>query len=342
MIIIRTDANVEIATGHIMRCITIAEEIVRKGEKVVFAVSDEKSGELAEKMGYKVICLDVDWRKPDFEKESIVLKKYGDKLLIDTYYATTEYIKKMKTIFKIICFDDMFDIYCPADIIINYNIYYEKFDYNNRYGNGTKLLLGAKYVPLRKQFITTKVSDKIISDHKCISVMLICGGGDILNSMGKILSFMLKNDKRNFMNIRWNVIIGNYNEYKEKLIALAKEYENIIINENVKNMAEIMNNCDICISAASTVLYECCAMQLPTIFFCVADNQKHDAEYFEKNGLIYVGDFRKEEDKVCQEINNTIKRITSNSNMYKDIINKMKQITDGKGAERIAKSIIEL
>ena len=68
MIIIRTDANVEIATGHIMRCITIAEEIVRKGEKVVFAVSDEKSGELAEKMGYKVICLDVDWRKPDFEK----------------------------------------------------------------------------------------------------------------------------------------------------------------------------------------------------------------------------------------------------------------------------------
>ena len=44
---------------------------------------------------------------------------------------------------------------------------------------------------------------------------------------------------------------------------------------------------------SSTVLYECCAMQLPTLFVVVAEDQEYDAEAFQKNGLmIYCGNFK--------------------------------------------------
>ena len=43
MIYIRTDANEKIATGHIMRCISIANRIIELGSKVVFIFKDECS-----------------------------------------------------------------------------------------------------------------------------------------------------------------------------------------------------------------------------------------------------------------------------------------------------------
>ena len=46
MIGIRTDANSIIATGHMMRCITIAKEIVARGQAVTFFVADTESERL--------------------------------------------------------------------------------------------------------------------------------------------------------------------------------------------------------------------------------------------------------------------------------------------------------
>ena len=40
MIFIRTDSNNEVATGHVMRCMTIADKLIKYGEKVKFIVKD--------------------------------------------------------------------------------------------------------------------------------------------------------------------------------------------------------------------------------------------------------------------------------------------------------------
>ena len=46
MIGIRCDANSIIASGHMMRCLTVAKELVRQGESVTFFMADEESGRL--------------------------------------------------------------------------------------------------------------------------------------------------------------------------------------------------------------------------------------------------------------------------------------------------------
>ena len=43
IIYIRTDGNKDIAAGHIMRCLTIAREIIARDYSVCFLVSDEES-----------------------------------------------------------------------------------------------------------------------------------------------------------------------------------------------------------------------------------------------------------------------------------------------------------
>ena len=79
MVYIRTDANEKIATGHVMRCLTIAEEIIQLGEMVHFFVSDEESAILIHDRKYQVTVLHTKWDKVDSEYEYGVLKAYAHK-----------------------------------------------------------------------------------------------------------------------------------------------------------------------------------------------------------------------------------------------------------------------
>lgn len=67
MLYIRTDMNNMIATGHVMRCLAIAEAAKEQGEQVTFLLSDEQAVELIEQRGYQTIVLHTSWY--DMESE---------------------------------------------------------------------------------------------------------------------------------------------------------------------------------------------------------------------------------------------------------------------------------
>ena len=69
MIFIRTDANEKIATGHVMRCLTIADEILDLGGKVCFIVSDKQSLSLIQDRGFKYIITNSEWNNVNPQKE---------------------------------------------------------------------------------------------------------------------------------------------------------------------------------------------------------------------------------------------------------------------------------
>ena len=117
----------------------------------------------------------------------------------------------------------------------------------------------------------------------------------------------------------------------------------INIYRNVYNMAAILNKMDIVISAAGTVLFECCKMQIPTIFFCMADNQKDVIKGFgAKNVMIYAGDIRDDEWQTINSIFENVELLAHNYEMRKKMRKRMQNMIDGKGAERIARAIVTL
>ena len=110
MIFFRVDGNENIGTGHLMRCISIASELEKKGEPYKFIVSDDDSAEFLSRFDISCICLHSDWKDLDSEVEQIkdVLAEYGNTvLLIDSYYVTKEYFKEIKKLAKIFYIDDL-------------------------------------------------------------------------------------------------------------------------------------------------------------------------------------------------------------------------------------------
>lgn len=160
---IRVDVNETVATGHIMRCITIAEQIKKLGGQVLFITADGQAEELLARAGMEHVCLQSRWDHMEEELPVLreVLKLAGIKtLLVDSYQATPAYFEELCPLVKLVCIDDCFEHIFPVDVLINYNAYHIRFPYRETYGGKTRLLLGTDYVPLREEFSVKQIRDR--------------------------------------------------------------------------------------------------------------------------------------------------------------------------------------
>lgn len=346
---IRVDANDTVAMGHVMRCITIAGQLVRKGCRVIFFTADEYAREIIEQAGMEYICLHTQWEH--MEEEIPVLReelqKAGcKKLLVDSYQVTAKYFERLRDICRLIYIDDCFDTVYPVDIIVNYNAYHVRFPYEETYAGRAKLLLGTAYVPLREEFcrIPGNNDEPRVMESEAygnIHVLLSSGGGDICDALSGILSKTVGEEALD--DIIFHVIVGNFNRNVKKLESLEQRYPNILLHYRVNNMAELMQQCMAAVSAAGTMLFELSAMQIPTVFFVSADNQRYDSEFFAQNErMLFAGDIRKDRDSCLENICSQLKMILRDEEMQDRMKRRLHEVTDGKGAVRIADEIFYL
>ena len=349
---IRADANEEIGMGHIMRCMTIAKELRKLGQKVIFFIADHYSCGMLEQAGMEYRCLDTSWE--DMEGETDRLREELQKadcgsLLVDSYRVTSKYFDQIKDICKIIYMDDCFEDVYPVDMIINYNAYHVRFPYEEAYRGGARLLLGTEYVPLREEFQGKDQEEFSLAwqkraDGGCTSregkyeVLLSSGGGDVCNALYGILSGL--EGEAALHEVAFHVVVGRFHPNKKKLEELAEKNRNIKLHDHVNNMAELMGQCDMAVSAAGTMLFELCAMRVPTVFFVCADNQQYDSEFFgQEERMLFAGDIRQDREGCLRRIYAGLKTLIGDRAMRERMKEALGQVTDGCGAARIAAQI---
>lgn len=354
---IRVDANDIVAMGHIMRCITIAKQLRKRGSSVLFFTADEYPKELLEQAQMDYVCLHTDYSRMEEEIPLLreELHKHGcRKLLVDSYQATEKYFEGLGDICQIVYMDDCFEGVYPVDMLINYNAYHVRFPYPQTYAQTkkrTKLLLGTAYVPLREEFQKEDEQKNLALEARCrkvpkaeiekLQVLLSSGGGDVYNALTGILQEAVKEDA--MRGVIFHVVVGRFNRNAEELEQLAKQYANIRLHYNVSNMAELMAQCTAAVSAAGTVLFELSAMQIPTVFFVCADNQQYDSEFFAKEErMLFAGDIRAERQNCLAEIERGLKRLLQEPELREKMKKALHKVTDGNGADRIAAEIVSL
>ncbi len=355
MIGIRVDSNSIIATGHMMRCITIAKAVVSKGGSVTFFISDEESEVLLRENvsrldSMNIVVLHTVWDDMESELpvliEQLQLRGIG-MLLVDSYKVTYDYFKAISRVCRTAYIDDLHEGIFPVDILINYSGYHDMFDYASDYsgihGHGdseTELLLGLMYAPLREQFHTDGEAGPARGDevkHK----LLACGGADTRNMILPTLQ-VITDRGLNGNGLTWHVVVGDYVENAESIEAFAAMHEGIRIHRSVKDMASLMRSCDLAVVAAGTMLTECAAVRLPAVFYQVADNQRYGVEYWSKpDRMIYAGDVTEDKDAVIAAIIREVNGLMADSDRLSAMRDKLKEITDGRGAERIAEKLIK-
>lgn len=293
---IRADADSKIGTGHIMRSIALAQAWQVQGGKVTF-ISHCKSGALRERIqieGFRLIFLDhVCPDSSDLMNTLSILKnESADQkpwLVLDGYHFTPGYQKAIRNEeILLLVIDDMNHLpHYHADIILNQNIYAP--DLNYHCDEDTTLLMGTRYVLMRREFLKYRDFKRKISD-RATNILLTLGGADPDNVTLKVIEALkLLNEP----DISVKIIIGPENPHQEKLRnAITSEHFETELIYNPLNIPELMAWADMAISAGGSTCWELMFMALPSIILVLAENQADVAEYLmNKKAVVNMGHF---------------------------------------------------
>lgn len=337
MMWIRADANSEIGSGHIMRCLSIADACKELGEQVCFLVADEGGVELLSKRGHDYIVLGTDYQRMEEELqpgmgERQLQRLLGEHphglLLIDSYFVTEQYLKALREYAKVVYMDDIPRFSYPVDAIVNYNIYGEDMEYSGETG---KLFLGPEFAPLREQFQNVEYQVSPVAKN----VLITTGGSDKYNLAGKILEEVLS--REGIKELYYHVVSGAYNPHLAYLEQLAKEHSNIKLHCNVTDMAGLMKECDIAITAGGSTMYELSAVGVPTLCFSFVDNQELIVENFYRKGLVaYGGNYLKEQEAFAGNVAEALQELVAKEELRRSCSNRQRALVDGNGAKRLA------
>ena len=124
---------------------------------------------------------------------------------------------------------------------------------------------------------------------------------------------------------------------------IAKQYSNVHIHKNVNCMSELMEQCDVAVSAAGSTLYELCAVGVPIICFSFVDNQELMVETFVKKGIVaYGGHYSKEKENLMDEVADNIYRLQRDLELRRRVTAQERKLVDGRGAIRIAEHLCSI
>lgn len=341
MLYIRTDANKQIASGHVMRCLSIALELRKQGNETTFIVSEKDAADLIEKYQFPYILIKGAWDNLELELDDLIKLVQScniKKLLVDSYYASPEYFEILSYYTKLIYLGSLERSFTNVDLLINYSNIYNKDFYSSTYNlRKTQLLLGVQYAPLRDDFQQIKpcVRDRVEN------ILITSGNTDADNIMEDLIRYIINDDI--FKNMRFHVVVGTMNHNKTSLQLLETQYDNVILNFNVSSMSKLMVSCDLAISASGTTLYELCACGLPTVCFSITQEQIKGAVQFSEEGLLfYAGNVLSDREKCFGSVKRYSENLIHSYSLRKEMAVKMNSYVDGNGNKRIIKAINEL
>ena len=204
----RVDASLQMGSGYVMRCLTLADAFREKGAEIIFVCREHPGHlfDLIEASQHLVLRLPfattfatgelahADWlgetQKEDARQSIEALKTIGNVewLVIDHYALDVEWEAIMRSYCEnIMVIDDLADRKHDCDVLLDQNYYHGKRGrYKNLVPPRCKNLLGPKYALLRQEFKEMRRNLKVREGIKK-RIFIFFGGSDPTNETKKAL-----------------------------------------------------------------------------------------------------------------------------------------------------------
>ncbi len=335
MFIVRADGNAKIGAGHLMRCLTIAGAVKKlpNPPQILVLCADEESGRFVSDRGFETLVLHTEYDRMEEELPAWKqwIKGEDHLILVDSYQVTDEYLSKLGQFGRVYLMDDLQDGAYPVDGIINYNMYADEKVYDRLYADRKlQLYLGGSYAPLREQFqnVEYHVRDRVEQ------VLLTTGAADGDNIAGAVMDRIYRKD------LIYHVLVGRFSPHLAGWQERAEKYPNIQVHYDVQDMAGLMKRCDLAVTAGGSTVYELCAVGVPFIAFAYAMNQELAVAYLHDKDIAgSAGCWHLDAEGTAVTIEDLFERLYEDLELRRYYSKREHQLTDGLGADRIARRL---
>lgn len=349
----RVDASMQIGTGHVMRCLTLADGLAGDDTTIHFICRYLPTGleKLLRDKGFNVSILPVsekskeefplahsDWlgvsQEMDAEATLALIQKQGyDWLIVDHYALDFRWGKKIRpAVKKIMAIDDLADRQHDCDVLLDQNLYAnQEIRYKDRIPSQCKTLIGPRYALLRKEFAEYRKRVKP-REGKVTRILVFFGGVDANDFTTKTIMALSRITKHNFS---VDVVIGEQHPNKLEIMTLCQRLA-YSCHVQTNRMAELIANADFSIGAGGGTVWERACLMLPTLSIPIAQNQIKQLVDLALTGVSYSFDA---ENYTLEEIKMHTELLLDNSSLRNLLSTRSADTVDGNGVYRVVQAL---
>jgi UDP-2,4-diacetamido-2,4,6-trideoxy-beta-L-altropyranose hydrolase len=332
-LLFRTDGSRTMGTGHVMRCLALAQAWRDAGGHAVFVMAETTGGIQAriEAESCKVRAVSCAAGTEGDWVQTIVLARElaAEWIVVDGYQFNAEYQDALKAAgFKVLFLDDYgHATHYSADLVLNQNAYADEKLYTAR-ESYTRFLLGPRYCLLRREFASWRGWKREITAIGK-KVLVTMGGSDPDNFTATVIKGLLS-----LPNIEATVVVGGSNPHIENLQHMTAEHGGRFrLLTGVSNMPELMAQADLAVSGAGSTCWEMCLLQLPMALVDLADNQKPIACALDEMGAaIHLGSSK---NVMANDVGERVVSLLASEAERAGLSERCGKLVDGRGTERV-------
>lgn len=347
-LLLRADATAQIGTGHVMRCLALAQAWQERGGRAVFlshCESEELRGRILSD-DFDLIPLERSHPDPfDLEYTVGILHQLSTKpdthdtwLVADGYHFDGVYQKEIKKIgYPLLMIDDYGHLnHCYADVVLNQNVSSTRFLYKNC-APGTLLLLGPQYTLIRREFQPWRDQRRKFPDV-AYRILVTMGGADPNNLTLEVLRTLRR---LTLPDLEVKVIIGhanpNYGIIQKECTGANPNFQFLF---SVKEIPELMAWSDLAIIQAGGTLWELLFMGCTVISYATNGFQEKVLKTLDGMNILKYKGYSNEIDKDSLLV--SIYDLALDKERRKEIFKLSRDIIDGQGADRVLDHIYQL
>ena len=312
-VVFRTDASLHIGTGHVMRCLTLADALAARGAHCQF-ICRAHEGNLIDyirQRGFQVHALPLlpanasavdpaptrpvnnepahsHWLGATQAQDAqtcapILATQQPDWLIVDHYALDACWEQALAPHYRqLMVIDDLADRPHACDLLLDQTFGRDAADYRPLVPAQCQLLCGSSYALLRPEFAVLRpYSLQRRTQPQLRNLLITMGGVDKDNITSKILIALRASPLSPECQI--TVVMGATAPWLAKVQQVAQDMPwptQVLVG--VSNMAQLMADSDLAIGAAGATSWERCCLGLPTIMLVLASNQQQVAQALER------------------------------------------------------------
>lgn len=360
----RVDSGIKIGSGHLMRCLTLAQAFAQDGHGVRFICRDHQ-GSMHKKIldyGFELTLLDMpavtDVKNPrnlthgeflgvsqksDAEScRDLPIIKNCDVLVVDHYGIDFEWEQAIALTSRqiLVTIDDLADRNHVSDLLLDQN-YYKNISlrYKDRLPLTCRQLLGPSFALVRPQFqaaIATQASPLIPYDLKGLRILVAFGGADSHGWGLKVCAAILETFMPQGVICE---LMGDYSLSSQEKALKNKYLSHINMIGYTNEPWNVMSKCDLYVGAGGSVSWERCVLGKPAIVYAVSANQIEMSKDLADAGYqIFLGDIQQ---FAPESLVNAISQLTDDHAAFAQMSTASSALVDGKGVERVKREIYD-
>ncbi len=338
VLLVRADAGAEIGTGHIMRCLALAQAWQAKGGRVIFAVAagvELESRIRAEGVEVEIIPAQPGTDDDEARTVELCARSKTAWLVLDSYHFSAEYCRNLRSaVPRMLLIDDGEKRRaCECDVVLNPDPDASSKAYPRQQGNA-QFLLGPEYALLRREFLQVRV-DRVEIAAKAKRVLVTLGGGDAQNVTLAVVQAL---DELNDLELELTVVTGASYRYRSSLeesVTVSAHATTLL--SNIEDMPALMAGADLAITAGCGTCYELAFMKVPMFVITTAKNQEPMVAALSSAGAAVDGGW-------CVSLERSalaasLRRVICDRELRRNLVDNAGRLVDGRGAERVIQTM---